>query len=697
MSMERNHPCPCGSGKKYKHCCGGSTAISAQIPPLLAQALSNLKAGHVAEAEALYRRVLAINPHEPQALDTLGAICLVEMRCREAVKLSLRAAEATAWQVNQILYNLGLICGRLMHGETNRLRTELLNAFTKWGQAQIKRPLKDPLVSIVVASYNHARYLPDALESVFNQTYRNLEVIVIDDGSKDNSAEVLDELLKRCPFPSIKVVRENKGAPATLNEGVTRAQGEYINILNSDDCFALARIERLVFEIAARDLDWGFSKVETFVTDTGTGDETRRAISYGKDLIACARYALGRGSNSLAFIEANPAISTGNLFFRRSLFQKLGGFNDFRYNHDWDFCLRAGRIAEPWYVEEELYRYRIHGRNTISESKQMAKQELHRLLRKNLYEKPEGTAASVQNPLSPCAEGNRSLVDGIVMGAGKTCDLIPVSILRTTATALAQRVVHPVDTDVPVQKIAIVILGMPRSGTSAMSRVLNLAGAALPENVRPPKLGDNDRGFWEPEDVIRLNDFLLGCLNASWDNPKDSGQLNAGNRSMFIRLAINMLRSEYGNAPLIVLKDPRLCLFVDAWDEALVKAGYSIRYVLMLRPPIEVAASLKAQVNLNTEKALALWNIYGQQAEKATRQRSRLFVHYHQLLNDWRRELARISESLGVKLDIAGCAAAVDAFLTTDLYRQRSIVAEPASSLESECQNHYKQWTSLCG
>ena len=697
MSTERNQLCACGSGKLRKHCCGSGHGTAAQIPSLLAQALSILKSGHIAEAEALYRTILAINPNEPHALDTLGAICLIEMRCREAVQHSLRAAEVTAWRAGPVLYNLGMICGRLLHSETNRLRAELLEAFTLWCRMQTRCPLHDPLVSIVVASYNHAHYLPEALESVFNQTYRKLEVIVIDDGSTDGSAGLLDELRARCPFPSIMIARENRGAPATLNEGMTQARGEYINILNSDDCFAPTRIERMVSEIAARNLDWGFSKVRPFLTDTGTGNEALLARSYAKQLTASARYVLGRGSNSMAFVEVNPAISTGNLFFRRSLVQQIGGFNDFRYNHDWDFCLRAGRVAEPWYVAEELYHYRIHGHNTISENRQSAKQELHRILRKNLYENPQGSAGAVVNPLSPCVAGNRALVDGIVMGSGKAIDLLPVSVLRATAGALARKAaVQPVAVDLREPGIAVVILGAPRSGTSALSRALNLAGAVLPKNVRPPKLGDNDRGFWEAEEVIRLNDLLLQSVNATWEEPRTDVRLSDHHRAMFMRLARNMLRFEYGNAPLIVLKDPRLCLFVDPWDEALTRAGYSVRYVLMVRPPSEVADSLNAQTDMDPEKALALWKTYSQTAELSTRERSRLFVHYHHLLDDWRCELTRISQSLGVGLDISACADAVDDFLTRDLYRHRSRIEAPRSVLEDACQTHYAQWASLC-
>lgn len=104
----------------------------------------------------------------------------------------------------------------------------------------------EPLVSVVIPSCNHAVYIGEALDSVFAQTYRRLELIVIDDGSIDKSPDIIRKKLRDCPFPFRFVVRDNQGAHATLNEAIRLAHGRFITPLNSDDLFEPSRISDMV-------------------------------------------------------------------------------------------------------------------------------------------------------------------------------------------------------------------------------------------------------------------------------------------------------------------------------------------------------------------------------------------------------------------------------------------------------------------
>lgn len=693
MRISRNADCPCGSRRRYKNCCGTTHDATASLQSLLIDALRFQTSGNIAMAENLYRQVLAIKPDEPDALNMLGVICFKEVRYREALEFGLQSAEITHWQIPKIIHNLGLTCGRIISGQTNQLRAESLGAFKDWAQAQVKRSSEEPLVSIVIPSYNHAPYLSDTLSSVYAQTYRNLELIVIDDGSQDQSVEFLRKYLSACPWPNKLISRENRGAAATINEGVSLARGKYINILNSDDCFSPQRIQRFVEEIAHRNLDWGFSRVDVLVQGPDNDNVPHSGDLRVQQLITRASHVMGRASNSMAFVEYNPAISTGNLFFRRSLFEQLGGVRDLRYNHDWDFCLRAGSLAEPWYIDEPLYRYRLHGRNTILESRALPLREANDFLRQLLY---RNTTAQINaNTLSPLAAKNRTLVNGVLLTAGMSV-VMPAEVLRAIAQSLA--VTEPIELrqGEAGPKVAIVVLGMHRSGTSAMCRTLNLAGAMLPENLRPPKLGNNDRGFWEPEEVIQLNEHLLQRAGATWDKPGAPAALQGQERESFMRAALNMLKSEYGQAPLILLKDPRLCLFADLWDEALRLAGYDPRYVIVVRPPMEVARSLQNRDRMTTDQALALWLSYSRAAETATHQRSRVFVHYHDLLHEWRPQIERVSEKLGLNLDTTSRAEEIDSFLTRDLHRQRDESGVPGTQLGDHCRMLYDQLRSMC-
>lgn len=104
-----------------------------------------------------------------------------------------------------------------------------------------------PLVTVIIPSYNHERYISQSIESVVSQSYKNLEIIVIDDGSKDESLKIINGLADKYGF--IVIARENRGLAKTLNEGVGLANGKYISFLASDDYYLPRRIENAVLQL----------------------------------------------------------------------------------------------------------------------------------------------------------------------------------------------------------------------------------------------------------------------------------------------------------------------------------------------------------------------------------------------------------------------------------------------------------------
>ncbi len=104
-------------------------------------------------------------------------------------------------------------------------------------------------VSVLIPSYNHAPFVERCLRSIFKQTLPPKKLLVIDDGSRDDSVKVIERVLQDCPFPSELISRPNKGLCATLNEGFPKLEGEYFAYLGSDDVwskdFLAARIELL--------------------------------------------------------------------------------------------------------------------------------------------------------------------------------------------------------------------------------------------------------------------------------------------------------------------------------------------------------------------------------------------------------------------------------------------------------------------
>jgi glycosyltransferase involved in cell wall biosynthesis len=213
-------------------------------------------------------------------------------------------------------------------------------------------------VSVVVPAYNHARYVERAIASALAQTWRDLEIVVVDDGSSDATADVAARTLAAGARPHRIVRRANRGAPRTLNEGAALATGEYVQFLNSDDWLEPTRVERMVDEVAGVGAGWGYSAVSLVDGDGAPVDVMKHRRAF--DLML-AQSAIGfRLSVGFSLVPGNTAVSTGNLFVARAFLDRIGGFREFRWNHDWDFALRATWLEEPVFVDAPLYAYRLH-------------------------------------------------------------------------------------------------------------------------------------------------------------------------------------------------------------------------------------------------------------------------------------------------------------------------------------------------
>ena len=103
---------------------------------------------------------------------------------------------------------------------------------------------KQPLVSIIISCYNHQDYITACIESIVRQTYKNIELIVIDDGSSDNSAQILEQLSQKYSFSFAQ--QQNMGLTKTLNKALAKAKGKYIAPIGSDDILMLDKTEKQV-------------------------------------------------------------------------------------------------------------------------------------------------------------------------------------------------------------------------------------------------------------------------------------------------------------------------------------------------------------------------------------------------------------------------------------------------------------------
>jgi glycosyltransferase involved in cell wall biosynthesis len=235
-----------------------------------------------------------------------------------------------------------------------------------------------PLVSVVIPCYNHVAFVERAIQSVAEQTYPNIELIVIDDGSSDGSVEVIERQKNKGNIRHFEfVVQKNAGAHAAINRGLNLATGDFLTILNSDDYYYPARIEILVASCQDRRLVMAFTGCDCV-------DADGRLLPIGPNPRGWYHGALQRVSTcptiGYALLRESISVTTGNFFFSRALFDQVGEFADFRLCHDWDFLMRSVFYTEPLFLPEPLLAYRVHGTNSVKTVLKYAAEEGPRAL-----------------------------------------------------------------------------------------------------------------------------------------------------------------------------------------------------------------------------------------------------------------------------------------------------------------------------
>jgi GT2 family glycosyltransferase/glycosyltransferase involved in cell wall biosynthesis len=217
----------------------------------------------------------------------------------------------------------------------------------------------------------------------------------------------------------------------------------------------------------------------------------------------------------------------------------------------------------------------------------------------------------------------------------------------------------------------IIVAGMHRSGTSAVTRVVNLLGADIARELMPPAPANNETGFWEPIAVTKIHDRLLKELASSWDDPfplpdrwteTDTARLAKG-------CLADEIKRDFSDSSLFVVKDPRITRLLPMWLEILDELAIEPIVVVPVRNPLEIAASLEARDRFPLAKSLLLYAHSYLETELETRERQRFFVRYDQLLDDWRPFAARLELVLGSSLDASSDkrAAEIEGFLTGEL------------------------------
>jgi len=219
-------------------------------------------------------------------------------------------------------------------------------------------------VSVVVPSFNHARFVAAALRSIFRQTHAPAELLVIDDGSTDGSPHVIGRELKDCPFPCELIARANRGLCATLNEGLMRStRGRYFAYLGSDDLwladFLAARVSMLEERPRAA-LAYGHAYLI---------DEENRVVDCTADW---AGYADG---DARAMLRETTAPMSPTVLYRRDALARHGWDERARLE-DYDLYLRLAAENDFAFDARPLSAWRRHGRNASRDQRMMLDEQL---------------------------------------------------------------------------------------------------------------------------------------------------------------------------------------------------------------------------------------------------------------------------------------------------------------------------------
>lgn len=239
------------------------------------------------------------------------------------------------------------------------------------------------MISIVIPSYNHEKYIQRCIESVLMQTYKDWELIIIDDGSKDSSNDIIASYLdKRIRH----IMQENAGAHNAINRGLSLAEGEYLTILNSDDEYHPNRLEKFLQAFSQNSsIDFISTWIDIVDSDSkkiGTKKAWENMEPWeikDKDLTFA-----GTDDYALNALMSNFVSTTSNMIFKREVYEQVGGMRNLRFAHDWDFLLRVCSEFNCYNLKEALLSYRVHNSNTISSNRRWMLFEICWIIAANL-------------------------------------------------------------------------------------------------------------------------------------------------------------------------------------------------------------------------------------------------------------------------------------------------------------------------
>jgi len=233
--------------------------------------------------------------------------------------------------------------------------------------------MQQDLVSVIMPVYNREEYVGYAISSILDQTYSNVEVVAVNDGSTDRSLQILREFEDKYPGKVVVIDQANQGQVASRNNAISQAKGRYIAFLDSDDLWQPTKLEKqmplfndvvgLVY-CAVDNINEDGEKIDTELCESDC-----RGDIYPKLLV----------SNRM---------TGGTVVVRRDVIDKVGVFDtDFPAAENWDLWIRVCKVSEADFVNEPLVQYRFHPGN-MSKDQTLMLSVIQRIIDKHCSDAP---------------------------------------------------------------------------------------------------------------------------------------------------------------------------------------------------------------------------------------------------------------------------------------------------------------------
>jgi glycosyltransferase involved in cell wall biosynthesis len=231
------------------------------------------------------------------------------------------------------------------------------------------------LVSIILPTFNRARFLPEAFGSIRSQRWAHWELIVIDDGSTDGTRELVEQARSDCEKPIRYVFQENRGAYAARNTGLDHANGKYVAFFDSDDLWLPEYLERCVTALDAQhDVDWVFAACRMVDDSTGgtialstfqVNNEPRPFLALRTRDAGALRIVDDPAAALICQLTSGLHAGLQNSVIRKQVFEKARFWDDYRVVEDVLYLVRALSAGlRIGYIDEVLVIYRVHDDNS---------------------------------------------------------------------------------------------------------------------------------------------------------------------------------------------------------------------------------------------------------------------------------------------------------------------------------------------